>query len=65
MNEWINEWINYWINEWINEWMNVLARATDLYTFDTDIMKPWYPLSLWVHCKNITVIEYMYNYYPI
>ena len=44
--------------------MNIHARAIDLYTFDTDIMKPWYPLSWRVHCKNknITVIEYMYKY---
>ena len=50
------------MNELINEWKNVHARAIDVYTFDTDIMKPWYPLSWRVHCKNITVFEYMYKY---
>ena len=45
--------------------MHMHARAIDLYTCDTDIMKPLYPLSRSVHCKknkNITVIEYMYKH---
>jgi len=32
--------------------MHMHARAIDLYTCDTDIMKPLYPLSRSVHCKK-------------
>jgi len=32
--------------------MHIHARAIDLYTCDTDIMKPRYPLSRRVHCKK-------------
>jgi len=32
--------------------MHIHARAIDLYTCDTDIMKPWYPLSGRYTTKN-------------
>jgi len=41
--------------------MHMHARAIDLYTCDTDIMKPLYPLSRSVHCKitKTTVIVHV------
>jgi len=50
--------------------MHMHAIAIDLYTYDTDIMKPLYPLSRSVHCKKTkttvivhvqTLIQYQFQ----